>query len=170
METTPVRSESMNLCACALVRGRGTSDHGENVGQYPGGRGGAGRILQRLLFYPLGKNPCPERGPGAIRGKGLVCGKEIAAFGRGGLTDYKAAAQRHNQFAQAMKKADPSIQLVASTGLIEEWDDGFLKENPPFDLLSYHCYLYDRFPGKEQVQQVVKAAVYLCISIVKGFP
>lgn len=96
-------------------------------------------------------------------------GNEIAVFGREGLTDYHVASERHNEFAAAMKKVDPTIQLVASTGLLPEWDEGFLEGNPVCDLLSYHCYLQDQFPGKENMQQVIQAPFTYVCKLLKAF-
>ncbi len=72
-------------------------------------------------------------------------GNEIAAFGRGNLTDSTYAAAENDAFVTAMKAVDPTIATVASTGINPDWDKAFLANKPLHDMASLHRYYNDPF-------------------------
>ena len=54
---------------------------------------------------------------------------------------YEDAAERNDRFMLAMKKADPSISTVASTGNFENWDEEFLKRAKYIEQCATHYYM-----------------------------
>ena len=75
-------------------------------------------------------------------------GNEIYPFVPG-MNDPVAAARRTVEIAQAMKRADPTIELVPSNWALSEWNQAFMAEiqrlggDGLFARASYHQYLLD---------------------------
>ena len=96
-------------------------------------------------------------------------GNELAGFGRNGMNaDGKLAASVTEKFGAAMKKADPSIETVASTwfntdGAACDWTGDFIKTYNKFDIASLHNYLndynavYGEIKDSGDIQKVVDA-------------
>lgn len=96
-------------------------------------------------------------------------GNEIAGFGKNGMNaDGTLAAATTAKFIAAMKKADPSIEAVASTWIDADgsfcgWTDDFLKTYDKFDVASLHNYLNDHSEAygcindENDIQKVVDA-------------
>jgi alpha-L-arabinofuranosidase len=73
-------------------------------------------------------------------------GNEIYWSGLAGSTDPAVFVRRSRQFAEAMKRADPSIQLIGGTWFdppnLSRWEAPLLKEaGSLLDLASYHQYM-----------------------------
>ena len=65
--------------------------------------------------------------------------------------------KKHNQFAEAMRAADPSIQLVA-VGQVGPWSEGMMRHcADQMDLISEHFYLRDKPELATHVQQMPEA-------------
>ena len=74
-------------------------------------------------------------------------GNELAYVGtRSALSDVSHACAVNDQFVEAMRKVDPSIRTVVSTGLISDWDAAFIRSAKHIDLCSNHHYLIDTHP------------------------
>jgi alpha-L-arabinofuranosidase len=76
-------------------------------------------------------------------------GNELYSFGRGGLKDAEFCAVQTRLFAQAMKKSDPTIQLVGCTHFGKgNWNRTMIGEaGEPVETFSVHDYLLDRYKG-----------------------
>jgi alpha-L-arabinofuranosidase len=76
-------------------------------------------------------------------------GNELYSFGRGGLKDAEFCARQTKLFAQAMKKADPTIQLVGCTHFGKgDWNKTMIGETGDLlGIFSAHDYLLDRYKG-----------------------
>lgn len=76
-------------------------------------------------------------------------GNELYYFGRGGLKESNVCACQTSLFASAMKKTDPSIQLIGCTQMKNiEWNNSLLGQaGEILDLFSVHDYLQDYFKG-----------------------
>ena len=67
--------------------------------------------------------------------------------------------QKHNLFAEAMRKVDPSIKLVA-VGEVGKWSEGMLRDcADSMDLISEHFYKGAKESVVEHVQQMSKAVI-----------
>jgi alpha-L-arabinofuranosidase len=91
-----------------------------------------------------------QRGHSApYRVKCWFVGNELYSFGRGGLTNAEVCARQTKLFAQAMKKADPTIQLTGCTQSGGgNWNKMMIEQaGEALDLYSAHDYLLDRFTG-----------------------
>jgi len=65
--------------------------------------------------------------------------------------------EKHNEFAEAMQKADPSIQLVA-VGAVGQWSETMMRRCADhMDLISEHFYRQFREPVVEHVRQAPQA-------------
>ena len=65
--------------------------------------------------------------------------------------------EKHNEFAEAMQKADPSIQLVA-VGAAGPWSETMMRRCADhMDLISEHFYRQSREPIAEHVRQAPQA-------------
>ena len=65
--------------------------------------------------------------------------------------------EKHNEFAEAMQKADPSIQLVA-VGAVGQWSETMMRRCADhMDLISEHFYRQSREPVVEHVRQAPQA-------------
>jgi len=65
--------------------------------------------------------------------------------------------EKHNEFAEAMQKADPSIQLVA-VGAAGQWSETMMRHCADhMDLISEHFYRQFREPVVEHVRQAPQA-------------
>jgi alpha-L-arabinofuranosidase len=68
-------------------------------------------------------------------------GNELYSFGRGGLNKADFCAIQTKQFAEAMKKVDPTIQLVGCTN-DPNWNKALVKQGGDMlDLYSLHNYM-----------------------------
>lgn len=76
-------------------------------------------------------------------------GNELYSFGRGGLKDAGFCASQTKLFAQAMKKGDPTIQLVGCTHFGKgNWNRTMIGEAGELvETFSVHDYLLDRYKG-----------------------
>jgi len=64
---------------------------------------------------------------------------------------------KHNMFAEAMRKVDPSIKLIA-VGEVGPWSEGMMKNCANnMDLISEHFYCSEKPDVKEHAQQVPQA-------------
>ena len=75
-------------------------------------------------------------------------GNELAFFGRNGMNTAAVSAPRSRLFAEAMKKADPSIDLVGCTDFTKDgtdlWNKGLMEQAGEFLTYgSYHNYAGD---------------------------
>jgi acetyl esterase/lipase len=81
-------------------------------------------------------------------------GNEIAYFGRGYVNNAAGCAARSRQFAEAMLKADSTINLVPSTWFVNgkpssDWNFPLLESTGPFiKAVSTHQYILDQLPLK----------------------
>ncbi len=67
------------------------------------------------------------------------------------LDDY---VQKHNRFAEAMRDADPSIQLIA-VGAAGAWSEGMMRGSAEYmDMIAEHFYCQERPGVVAHVQQV----------------
>jgi len=106
---------------------------------------------------PMGRLRCDRGHPEPYNVKTWCVGNELAFFGRGGLKEADTAAAANDEFARAMKKADPSIRLVSSTGNIHEWDERFVKCAREIQMCAHHFYLVEEVPNAT-LQQALTAA------------
>ena len=76
-------------------------------------------------------------------------GNELYSFGRGGLKDAEFCAVQTRLFAQAIKKSDPTIQLVGCTHFGKgNWNRTMIGEaGEMVETFSVHDYLLDRYKG-----------------------
>ncbi|MCL4401841.1 MAG: hypothetical protein M1436_04125 [Acidobacteria bacterium] len=77
-------------------------------------------------------------------------GNELYYFGRGGANRAEICARQSRLFAEAMKKADPSVHLIGCTDLADEKDWNrplFAEAGQLLELCSAHDYLFDHFKG-----------------------
>jgi alpha-L-arabinofuranosidase len=82
-------------------------------------------------------------------------GNELAFFGRNGLNQTAHSAPRSRLFAEAMKKADPSLVLVGCTDFTkdgtDEWNKNLMEQAGEYLTYgSYHSYAW----GKEEPSDV----------------
>lgn len=73
-------------------------------------------------------------------------GNELAYLSTSVLSDASHACTVNDQFVEAMRKVDPSIRTVVSTGNFSDWDTAFVKAARQIDLCSHHYYLLDTHP------------------------
>jgi len=68
-------------------------------------------------------------------------GNELDSFGRGGLNNAITCAERTREFAQAMKRVDPTLRLVGCTREREAWNKTLIERaGDSFELSSVHDY------------------------------
>ena len=99
-------------------------------------------------------------------------GNEMATHSHFLITHPEEAARLNDLFSETMLKADPTIRLVASTGVKEFWDDQFVQIAKYIDLYSQHNYLIDAKPdwtvdyvlreGAEYVRALLERASRRC--------
>lgn len=61
------------------------------------------------------------------------------------LSDANHICTVNDQFVQAMRKVDPTIRTVASTGNLPEWDEIFVNQADCTNLCAQHHYLFDTY-------------------------
>ncbi|HUW20226.1 MAG TPA: alpha-L-arabinofuranosidase C-terminal domain-containing protein [Sedimentisphaerales bacterium] len=84
-------------------------------------------------------------------------GNEMYGKWQLGYMSLEHYAQKHNLFAKAMRKADPSIRLVG-VGDVGRWSEGMLKNCAEYmDLISEHFYKREKKAVTEHVRQTVDA-------------
>jgi alpha-N-arabinofuranosidase len=91
-----------------------------------------------------------ERGQAApYEVKCWFVGNELYSFGRGGLKDAEFCARQTKIFAQAMKKADSTIELAGCTHFGKgDWNKTMISETGDLlGIFSVHDYLLDRYKG-----------------------
>ena len=106
---------------------------------------------------PLGKLRAENghREPYAV--KFWSIGNEMYGGWQLGHTTLEKYVEKHNRFAQAMRKVDPSIKLIA-VGDVGKWSEGMLKHcADQMDLMSEHFYCQEQKELAGHVQQIPNA-------------
>ncbi|MFO0928495.1 MAG: alpha-L-arabinofuranosidase C-terminal domain-containing protein [Gemmataceae bacterium] len=132
----------------AVNTGLGEADNAVQELEYANGatttRGGALRA----------KNGHPE--PYRVRWWGV--GNEMYGNWQLGHMPLEKYVAKHNQFARALRAADPSIKLVAVGDVESRWTEGMLKGSADsMDLLSEHFYRQAKKDLAEHVRQIPDA-------------
>lgn len=90
-------------------------------------------------------------------------GNEVTYVAGVGLDN---AIRLHDEFTEAMLKADPTIRTVASTGNAEDWDEVFLSRAKLVDMCAQHNYIRDNIPNWE-LDQMMSAAEDILYPLLK---
>ena len=110
------------------------------------GLGNAHEAVEELEYAndapdtPMGKLRAQNGNPEPYNVKWWAIGNEMYGGWQLGQTPLEAYVKKHNEFAEAMRAADPSIKLVA-VGATGKWSEGMLANCADhMDLLSEHFY------------------------------
>ena len=90
-------------------------------------------------------------------------GNEVTYVGGVGLDN---AIRLNDEFTEAMRKVDPTIRTVASTGNAEDWDEVFLSKAKQVDMCAQHNYIRDNIPSWE-TEQLLSAAEEILYPLLK---
>ena len=90
-------------------------------------------------------------------------GNEVAYVAGVGLEN---AIRLNDEFTQAMRKVDPTIRTVVSTGNAEDWDEVFLSKAKQVDMCAQHNYIRDNIPDWEP-EQLLTAAEEILYPLLK---
>ena len=106
---------------------------------------------------PMGKWRAANGNPEPYNAKWWCIGNEMYGGWQLGSMSLNHYTLKHNLFAKAMLRADPSIKLIA-VGAAGSWSEGMLKSCADnMDLISEHFYKRDKENVAEHVQQIVDA-------------
>jgi alpha-N-arabinofuranosidase len=95
---------------------------------------------------PMGKRRAKNGHPEAYGGKWRGSGNEMYGRWQLGHMPLEKYIQKHNAFAEAMRAADPSIELIA-VGAVGPWSEGMMAHCADhMDLISEHFYVGEK-PG-----------------------
>lgn len=86
-------------------------------------------------------------------------GNEVTYVAGVGLDN---AIRLNDEFTVAMRKVDPTIRTVASTGNAEDWDEVFLSRAKQVDMCAQHNYIRDDIPNwtTEQLLRAPEEILY----------
>ncbi len=106
---------------------------------------------------PMGKLRAANGHPEPYRVKFWSIGNEMYGNWQLGHIPLEKYTQRHNEFAEAMRKVDPSIQLIG-VGATGKWSETMLRDCADhMNLLSEHFYCQERKDLGEHVRQIPNA-------------
>jgi alpha-L-arabinofuranosidase len=116
------------------------------------GLGEVDSAVEQLLYAngpattPMGQWRARNGNPEPYRVKYWGIGNEMYGSWQLGNMALEKYIVKHNQFAEAMRKADPTISLVA-VGEVGRWSEGMMRHCADhMDLISEHFYVQER-PG-----------------------
>ena len=93
---------------------------------------------------PMGELRAQNGHPEPFKVKFWSIGNEMYGDWQLGHMPLDRYVQKHNQFAEAMRRVDPSIKLIA-VGAVGQWSERMLKDCAEhMDLMSEHFYCGDR--------------------------
>lgn len=90
-------------------------------------------------------------------------GNEVTYVAGVGLDN---AIRLNDEFTEAMRKVDPTIRTVASTGNAEDWDEIFLSRAKQVDMCAQHNYIRDNLLDWE-TEQLICAAEEILYPLLK---
>ncbi len=106
---------------------------------------------------PMGRLRARNGHPEPYQVKWWGVGNEMYGNWQLGHMPLEKYAAKHNQFAEAMRKTDPTIKLIA-VGDAGRWSEGMLKQCADhMDLISEHFYRRDRKDLAAHVRQIPDA-------------
>ena len=109
------------------------------------------------LDTPMGKLRAENKHPEPYKVKWWGIGNEMYGDWQLGHVPLEEYTKRHNEFAEAMRAADPSIQLVG-VGATGDWSKAMLANCAGhMDLLSEHFYCKQKEDLLEHIQQIRNA-------------
>ena len=79
----------------------------------------------------------------------------------GFICDPEKAAELSDEFIEAMKKVDPTIKTVVTTGNMDDWDERFLNKAQMVDRCSLHSYITEQIPDCDITTAAYAAEVIL---------
>jgi len=103
---------------------------------------------------PLGQLRARNGHPQPYNVKFWSIGNEMYGNWQLGHMPLENYQQKHNEFAVAMRKADPSIKLIA-VGAVGQWSEGMMKNCVDhMDLVSEHFYVQEKPSLRAHVRQI----------------
>ena len=127
------------------------------------GLGGAKEAAEEVQYAnggpdtPMGKLRAQNGRPDPYRVKFWSIGNEMYGGWQLGHIPLEQYVKRNNQFAEAMRAADPAIKLVA-VGDVGRWSEGMLRNCADhMDLISEHFYCQERPGLRGHVRQIPNA-------------
>jgi len=116
------------------------------------GQGGVKMALEEIQYAngsaetPQGKLRAKNGHPAPYRVKWWGVGNEMYGKWQLGHMPLEEYVRKHNEFAEAMRAADPSVKLIA-VGSVGPWSEGMMTHCADhMDLVSEHFYVRDQ-PG-----------------------
>jgi len=124
------------------------------------GLGGAKNAVEEVEYCnapadtPMGKLRAENGHPEPYKVKWWSIGNEMYGGWQLGHMSLEKYVKKHNDFADAMRKVDPAIKLVA-VGASGRWSEGMMQHCADhMDLVSEHFYVRDRPTLVSHVKQV----------------